>query len=91
MQTQDTLAAMGAVRNLWRSEWALTEANTQGGTGLAALFDECFEALLRDIENRGQTWVRERIREIRSIYASAAAAGRKQLCSYAFSPSFIRM
>lgn len=66
-----------------RAQLVIIEANTAGGTGLAAHFDEFWPDYQRQIEIFSQVWVQDRINQMRQIYNQIGPTPRNRLQVFA--------
>ncbi|KAH6707805.1 hypothetical protein BKA61DRAFT_739097 [Leptodontidium sp. MPI-SDFR-AT-0119] len=68
LQNTDVAARFQNTRDLIRERLEIIEAELPGATGLVALWDECFEAILREIKRTAQEWLLARVNQARQIY-----------------------
>ncbi|CZT13600.1 uncharacterized protein RCO7_10835 [Rhynchosporium graminicola] len=78
LQNTDVAARFQNTRDLIREQLEIIEAELPGATGLVALWDECFEAILREIERTAQEWLLARVNQARQIYTQVGPTPRNR-------------
>ncbi len=66
----DVTSRFRATEGLIREQLQLIELNVRGANGLSQHWEEFFPDYMQQIEDFAQTWMADRIRQIRLIYAS---------------------